>query len=119
MRGDDDVCALLPRLVREGHDLGISCVNVAEIEHGLRPKERKAARALVERLRYLVTTREGAERAGRYQAELAKRGKTLHTPDALIAGTARSHGAVLLTDNADDFPMRDVRVLKPEALLFE
>jgi predicted nucleic acid-binding protein len=27
------------------------------------------------------------------------------TPDALVAGTARAHGAVLLTHNADDFPI--------------
>jgi hypothetical protein len=25
-------------------------------------------------------------------------------------GTARAHGAVLVTDNLDEFPMRDVRV---------
>jgi hypothetical protein len=56
------------------------------------------------------STREAATRAGRYQADRARRGRTIHTPDALIAGTARAHGAVLVTDNLDDFPMRDVRV---------
>ena len=35
------------------------------------------------------------------------------TPDALIAGTARVHGAVILTDNRRDFPMKDVRVEAP------
>ena len=41
--------------------------------------------------------------------------QTIHTPDALIAGTARAHGAVLLTHNVDDFPMNDLRVELPEA----
>jgi hypothetical protein len=48
--------------------------------------------------------------SSRYQAQWARRGRTIHTPDALIAGTARAHGAVLVTDNIDDFRMRDIRV---------
>jgi predicted nucleic acid-binding protein len=37
------------------------------------------------------------------------------SPDALIAATARAHGAVLLARNVDDFPMHDLRVEIPEA----
>lgn len=99
-------------LLADGHWLGTSCVNVAEVERGLRPKERRAAAAL-SRLRFLATDREAAQRAGRYQADFARRGRTIHTPDALIAGTARVHGAILLTDNLDDFPMRDIKVQSP------
>lgn len=90
--------------------MGTCCVNVAEVERGIRPRERKAVSTLLERLAYLDTSREASVRAGRYQSTFAKHGVTIHTPDALIAGTARAHGAVLVTDNVDDFPMRDVRV---------
>jgi predicted nucleic acid-binding protein len=113
MRGDDAVTSLLLDLLADRHLLGTSCVNVAEVERGIRPKERKAADLLLSRLRYLETTREAATRAGRYQAELGRRGVTIHTADALVAGTARSHGAILLTDNVGDFPMRDIRVEAP------
>jgi predicted nucleic acid-binding protein len=95
------------------HPLRTSCINVAEVERGLRERERRAARRLIGRLRFLETTREAAERAGRYQAEFARHGRTVHTPDALIAGTARVHGAIVLTDNTRAFPMRDVRVEAP------
>lgn len=88
-------------------------MNIAEVERGLRRKERRPAAALLSRLRFLETTREAAVRAGRYQAEYEKRGLTIHTADALIAGTARAHGAILLTDNVSDFPMGDVRVEPP------
>jgi hypothetical protein len=88
-------------------------VNVAEIERGIQPKERKAAGDLLDRLEFLSTTKEAALRAGRYQREWKRRGRTIHLADALIAGTARAHGALLLTDNADDFPMRDMRVRRP------
>ncbi len=39
----------------------------------------------------------------------------MHLADALVAGTARAHGAVVVTDNVVDFPMKDIRVVKLEA----
>lgn len=54
-------------------------------------------------------------RAGRYQAEFDRRGRTIHTADALVAGTARAHGAILATDNVRDFPMEDITVEAPPA----
>lgn len=113
MRGDEAVTSLLLDLLADRHALGTSCVNVAEIERGIRPKERKAADALLARLRFLETTREAATRAGRYQADSGRRGVTVHTADALVAGTARVHGASLLTDNVRNFPMRDIEVKAP------
>jgi predicted nucleic acid-binding protein len=97
------------------HSLGTTCVNVAEVERGIRPRERKAADALLGRLRYVETTREAAVRAGRYQAAFEKQGRTIHTADALVAGTARAYGAIVLTDNVRDFPMRDIKVEAPPA----
>ena len=113
LRGDEAVTTRLLELLAAGHWLGTSCVNNAEIERGVRPRERKAATALMERLRFLDTGREAAVRAGRYQAVFEQRGRTIHTADALIAGTARAHGAVLVTDNVRDFPMSDVKVEAP------
>lgn len=113
LRGRPEVGRLLRDLLASGHDLAVCCVNVAEVERGIRPKERKALAGLLARLDYLATTREAAARAGRYQAEGARQGRTLHLGDALVAGTARVHGATLLTDNTKDFPMRDLRVVRP------
>lgn len=113
LRGDDDVADALLTLLQRGHSLATSCVNIAEVERGLQPRERRAAHALLDRLEFLPTTREAATRAGRYQADWGRRGRTIHLADALVAGTARAHGAVLLTDNIEDFPMRDIRVRPP------
>jgi predicted nucleic acid-binding protein len=104
------------RLLGRGDTLATSCVNLAEIEAGLRQRERRKAEAVLSHLRILVTTREAALRAGRYQAEWARSGWTIETPDALVAGTARAHGAVLVTHNTNDFPMRDLRVEHPNGL---
>ncbi len=104
------------RLVADGHTLATSCVNLAEVEAGFRQRERRRAEAILGRLRFLGTDREASHRAGRYQAEWARRGRTIQTPDALVAGTARAHGAVLLTHNTDDFPMGDLRVEHPDEI---
>ncbi len=102
------------RLLSRRDTLATSCVNLAEIEAGVRQRERRRAEAVLSRLRFLVTTPEAAYRAGRYQADWARRGHTIETPDALVAGTARAYGAVLVTHNTDDFPMRDLRVVRPD-----
>src|SRR5688572_10877092 len=94
LRGDGDVTEAFLELLAAGHSLGTTCVNVAEIERGLQPRERRQVQALMDRLGFFETTREAATRAGRYQAEWARKGRSIHTPDALIAGTARAHGAV-------------------------
>ena len=113
LRGNEAITRMLLDLLAGRHSLGTSCVNVSEVERGIRPKERKAATDLLSRLHFLETTREAAVRAGRYQAEFERRGRTIHTADALIAGTARAHGAILVTDNVRDFPMRDIRIQAP------
>jgi predicted nucleic acid-binding protein len=115
LRGHDGVTDFLLGLLADGHDLGTSCVNIAEVIRGTRPKQRKSVEDLLARLTFLETTLEAATRAGRYQADFAVRGITIHTADALIAGTARAHGSILITDNVDDFPMRDVQVQAPPA----
>lgn len=113
LRETPSIASRLRQRLGEGHTLATTCVNLAEVERGLRPRERRRAMAFLDGLRYLVTDREAARRAGQYQAEWGKRGQTIHTPDALVAGTARTHGAVLLTHNLDDFPMKDLRVEHP------
>ena len=115
LRDAPPIASDLRRRLHQGHTLATTCVNIAEIERGLRPKERQRAAAFLDALRFLVSDREAARQAGRYQADFASRGRTIHTPDALIAGTARAHGAVLLTHNVDDFPMDDLRVEIPVA----
>ncbi|MBI4218813.1 MAG: PIN domain-containing protein [Chloroflexi bacterium] len=115
VRGHPVVTGLLQRLLSEGHTLGTSCVNLAEIERGIRPGERSRASRLLDGLRFLPTSRDAAIRAGKYQADFDRQGRTIHTADALVAGTASYHQAILLTDNVRDFPMTDIRVQAPPA----
>ncbi len=115
LRDTPSIASTLRQRLGEDHTLATTSVNLAELERGLQPRQRRRAIAFLDGLRFLVTDREAARRAGQYQAQWTKRGQTIHTPDALVAGTARAHGTVLLTHNLDDFPMKDLRVEHPTA----
>lgn len=115
MRGDPTVAARLSSWLDEGHDLAVSCVNIAELEAGLLPRERDHAARLLGLMTFLPTDPQAAIAAGAYQAQLRAQGVTLNTADALVAGTARRHGAALVTANTRDFPMDDIQVLDPHA----
>jgi len=47
---------------------------------------------------------EAAMQSGEHRYDLARQGIHISTPDALIAATARAHGAVIITDNTRHFP---------------
>lgn len=47
LRGNASVAHFLDRLLSEGHSVGTTCVNVAEIERGIRPAERYNASLLL------------------------------------------------------------------------
>lgn len=101
---------LLERLIEQGHSLACCAVNVAEVYAGMRPKEERVTRALLESLSFLDLTWEVARRAGEIRREWGSRGRTLSVADCLIASAAMAHDAILITDNVKDFPMKDLKL---------
>lgn len=110
LRGVRRRADILARLVAEGHLLACSAITVAEIFAGMRPKEREATATLLDSLDHYDITRPVAERAGLLRREWSARGKTLALPDLLIASVALTHGLILATDNARDFPMKELQL---------
>ena len=99
-------------LARQGHVLGLCCINVAELYSGLSQEEESRAERLVDSLDYYVVMRETAKEAGRHRYNFARRGITLATADALIAATAIKEGATLITANVKDFPMEELQLME-------
>lgn len=112
LRGRGEVVGWVTSLARQGHRLGLCCINVAELYAGLSPEEQVRADRLVNSLEFYQVTREVAKQAGRYRYDFGRRGVTLSTADTLIAATAISEGATLITANARDFPMEDVQLVE-------
>jgi tRNA(fMet)-specific endonuclease VapC len=89
-------------LIRPGQ-VCVSTVTVAEFFAGVRPPQRGHWQAFIEQLTHWDVTTEIAIRAGTLRYDLARQGRALLIADALIAATAITHGAVLVTSNIRDF----------------
>lgn len=112
LRGRPEVVDLVSSLASQGHQLGICCINVAELYSGLNPGEQDRAERLVDSLDYYEVSREAAKQAGRYRYDFARRGVTLSFADTLIAATAINEMATLITANAKDFPMEELQLVE-------
>jgi tRNA(fMet)-specific endonuclease VapC len=103
---------LLLNLLRQGHLLACCPINVAEVYAGLRPKEESATEEFLRTLEYYHITWPVARVAGLLKRDHHRKGVTLTIADATIAAVAMVHELTLLTDNAKDFPMKEI-VLYP------
>jgi len=99
---------LLRGLVSQGHLLGCSPVNVAEVYAGMRPNEERSTSQLLRSLQYCPITFEIAELAGRLRREHKRQGVTLSIADTLIAAVAMHNQLTLITDNVKHFPMKEL-----------
>ena len=57
-------------------------------------------------------TKEIAILAGIFRYDLARQGRTILIPDALIAATAVATAATLVTANVKDFPLTEVKAIR-------
>lgn len=112
LHGRPQVVDLLTSLASEGDQLGVCCINVAELYAGLSRQDQRRADRLVTSLEFFEMGREIAIRAGQFRYDFAGRGVTLTIADALIAATAIQEEAILITANVRDFPMKELRLLQ-------
>ena len=109
--------------LREQYDLWLSVVVVHELQFGVqamsegRGRDRVSAlyRSFIDRhaSRVLPVDRTVAERGAQLRAQEKRAGRVLHLPDALIAGTAATHGLILATGDVKDFAALDVDIVNP------
>lgn len=97
-------------LVRAGHLLSTSMLNVAEIYAGIRPSEESDVEALIASLQLYELSGRGARLAGEMKNLWSKKGRTLTLADAIVAAVAIEQECQLLTDNRKDFPMPEIRL---------
>ena len=98
----------LAELVRAGHSLSTSMLNVAEVYAGMRPAEEQDTDALFVSLDLYGLSSLSARLAGEMKNRWSKKGRTLTLADAIVAAVAIEQGCQLLTDNRKDFPMPEI-----------
>jgi predicted nucleic acid-binding protein len=102
--------SLLAAMVREGHVLATTAMNLAEVYVGVKSSEEQRTGLFFAELEIYPMTATIAQRAGELKRDWAKKGKTLGLPDTIIAATALEHDLTLMTDNRKDFPMPELRL---------
>jgi hypothetical protein len=100
----------LAELVRNGHSLETSALNVAEVYADMHPEEEARTGALLAALSCHPITLSAGENAGRLKRQWAGKGRTLTLADMIVAAVAMEQGCALVTDNRKDFPMPEVRL---------
>jgi len=100
----------LRELVSAGHVLACCPVNVSEVYSGVRPQEETRTNGLLRSLEYFPITFPVAEMAGLLKRDYSKKGKSLSLTDTIIAAVAIHNRLSLITDNAKDFPMKELQL---------
>jgi tRNA(fMet)-specific endonuclease VapC len=100
----------LAELVRGGHTLATTTLNIAELYAGMRPAEEVRTEALLSGLELHELSGTAARLAGRLKNTWARKGRTLTLADMIVAAIAIERGCALLTDNRRDFPMPEVEL---------
>ena len=100
----------LRNLFEDGDDPIVTEIAVCEVRAGLLPHEQRHFAALIEPMEFVQPGVETAMTAGRWRAELHKRGLTLSLGDALIGAVAETLAATVLTRNRKDFALMPVSV---------
>jgi predicted nucleic acid-binding protein len=100
----------LAEIVRAGHSLTTTTLNVAELYAGMRPDEESKTEVFLEGLECFELTGAAARFAGKLKNTWARKGHTLALADTIVASVAIERRCTLLTDNRKDFPMNEVQL---------
>ena len=106
LKGDTEIVAHINRASRD--ELAIPTIVFYELEYGtLRSKfpsrRRRELEEGLKHIRHVPFDSDAAVAAANIRIELEKQGSTIGPLDILIAGTAISHGAALVTNNTSEF----------------
>lgn len=110
LRSRKDRRQLLADLVRAGHTLNISALNVAEIYTGVRVGEEAATESFLGAFGCFDINAKTGRMAGELRNKWARKGRTLALADTIIAAAAIENQCVLMTDNQKDFPMPELNL---------
>ncbi len=99
---------LLAEMVRAGHGLATTTLNIAELYAGMRPGEEAKTEAFLEGLECFELTGTAAMLAGKLKNGWAQKGHTLTLADTIVAALTIERKCTLVTDNRRQFPMDEV-----------
>ncbi len=110
LRGEAVAVERFRRIFEDGDDPIVTEIVVCEVRAGLLAEAERHLDAFLEPIEFVQPGIETAKMAGRWRADLRRRGQTLSLGDSLIAATANTLGATVITRNVRDFALTPVVV---------
>jgi len=110
LRGSPDAVRRLREMNASGDDPIVTDITVTELWSGRRPGSEPEIERFLRYIEFVHPGPETARLAGVWRAEAREKGRSIGTPDALIAASAVDLGATVLTRNVRDFERMPVRV---------
>ncbi len=112
LRGSPEAHQLMQRLESEGAFPTISTVSVTELLAGLKSGEEEATESFLSILVKIPVSEDVARSAGLLLGAYRK-SHALELADGLVAATAITQGATLVTRNVKHYPMPRLKKLRP------
>ena len=111
LRGDPAARIRWRRMFDEGDQPVVTEIVVCEVRTGLRSADEPILERFLMPTEFVQPGPEAALLAGRWRAEVGGTGRTLGSPDALIAAAAFHLGGGVVTRNVRDFGLTPVRIV--------
>jgi predicted nucleic acid-binding protein len=102
----------LTKAISKGQ-LYISAVVVGEFLAKANESERKGFLQLMNVFEILPVDKEVAQVAAEYRKQMIVKTKRVVLIDCFLAAQAKVYGLVFVTNNVSDFPMKDIKIIKP------
>ena len=93
--------------------LAILPITIAELRPGNSKEEAGQLDALIASGTVFPVNTEIGLQAGIYRQEFSRKTKKVYVIDCLVAATCKLHNLTLVTNNTKDYPMKDIKILKP------
>ena len=105
-------CGFLSKLLQK-NKLHLSVIVIAEILSKATPKEKNDLQELCSIGKIETIGENTAVLAGEYRYGYRNKTKKVYLLDCLLAATCKETSTTLITNNTSDYPMRDIKVIKP------
>ena len=112
LRGEDPEKSFLGKVISRGQ-IYLSTISVSEYLVASSEEEEIKLEKLIKQFPVLVVDLEVARIAASYRKHFLKN-RRIQLLDYFLAAQARQNNLTLVTNNTSDFPMRDIKVIKPK-----
>lgn len=103
----------LKNLISEGK-LHLSVISIAEVLVGASSQEKSDLKELCDISEVVNVDQKIAEIAAAYRQQFSRKTRKVYLLDCLIAASCRVFDLTLVTQNVSDYPMKDIRIVKPK-----